>query len=525
MIKKITLSIIMLVSINMIITAQLYMEELGHLPYTSSLSDIWGYADEEGNEYALVGTYNGLSIVDVTDPANLQEVFFGAGAGSIWRDIKTWGDYAYVSNESNGGIFIVDMSPLPNGNITSTNNFTGSQYSFSSAHNIYIDETGKLYIFGSNSGSGGAIICDLTADPMNPLELGRYNGSYFHDGMARGDTLWGGAIYNGQFEAIDVSDPSNPVLMATQQTPSYFTHNCWISDDGDYLFTTDEVSDGYIGAYDVSDFSNIFEIDRIQSSPGNDIIPHNTHYLNGFLITSYYADGVVIHDVSRPWNMIEVGNYDTSPGFSGSGYNGSWGAYPYAPSGYIYASDIEEGLYILSAEYLKACYVEGMVHFDGTPLNNVSIEIVGTEFETSSNFNGEFAFGTPLSGTYDLQFTDPDNNVRTIPDVELINGELSYFDIDFSDPPASVTQWKNNVAFKLFPNPFAESVQVDYNFENINSDAAIIIYTLYGSKISHHNLTVASGIVKIGEELEKGIYIIQVTNGLGDIRNMKVNKI
>ena len=29
------------------------MELLGHLPYDVELSDVWGYVDEEGNEYAL----------------------------------------------------------------------------------------------------------------------------------------------------------------------------------------------------------------------------------------------------------------------------------------------------------------------------------------------------------------------------------------------------------------------------------------------------------------------------------------
>jgi len=98
---------------------QTNMDMLGQLTYSDQLSDVWGYVDEEDNEYALVGTYSGLSIVDVTDPENPNEVFFGSGPNSIWRDIKTWGDYAYVSNESSGGVYIVDLTPLP-GTITTT---------------------------------------------------------------------------------------------------------------------------------------------------------------------------------------------------------------------------------------------------------------------------------------------------------------------------------------------------------------------------------------------------------------------
>ena len=33
-------------------------------------SDIWGWVDNAGNEYALVTLQNGFSVVDVTNPSN-----------------------------------------------------------------------------------------------------------------------------------------------------------------------------------------------------------------------------------------------------------------------------------------------------------------------------------------------------------------------------------------------------------------------------------------------------------------------
>ena len=67
--------------------------------------------------------------------------------------------------------------------------------------------------------------------------------------MVRGDTLWGAAVYEGYFFALDISNPYNPKIfndsLAFHQTPNIFTHNCWISDDGNYLFTTDEKSGAY----------------------------------------------------------------------------------------------------------------------------------------------------------------------------------------------------------------------------------------------------------------------------------------
>ena len=73
--------------------AQLNMTQLGYLDiptlHSTGLNDIWGYTDELGNEYALVGAKDGVSIVDVTVPTSPVEVKWIPGMNSIWRDIKT----------------------------------------------------------------------------------------------------------------------------------------------------------------------------------------------------------------------------------------------------------------------------------------------------------------------------------------------------------------------------------------------------------------------------------------------------
>jgi len=509
--------------------AQLNMDLLGNLQYSEDLSDVWGYVDEDGNEYALVGTYSGLSIVDVTDPTTPTEVFFGPGPGSIWRDLKTWDDYAYVSNESGEGIYIVDLSPLPNDPIISTANFTGSSYDFSSVHNIYIDEFGKLYIFGANNGSGGAIICDLTADPMNPVELGRFDDFYLHDGMARGDTLWGGAIYAGLLLAIDVSDPANPEIMGTASTPSQFTHNAWVSDDGTHVFTTDEVSNGYIGAFDVTDLSNIIETDRKQSSPGSGVIPHNAHVLNDYVITSYYTDGVTVHDATNPKNLIEVANFDTSPNYSGSGYNGSWGAYPFLPSGNILASDIEEGLIVLSIDYVRASFLEGIVSdsITGDPLFDVTVEILQTYYSTQTAFDGSYDFGILLSGTFDIIFQKEDYNSKIIEDVEIIAGELVELNVNLG-MPVSVGIESNMLVdrFEMYPNPFESTITVDYQIKNTeNKRVKLSVFNLVGNLVEEYELGDMDGKMIIGEKLQAGIYFVQITNGTQIVDTNRIIKL
>lgn len=394
------------------------------------MNDIWGY-EVNGFEYAIALTTNGTYIINVSDPTLPVLEVFVDGPNSTWRDAKTWGNYAYMTNENNGGMQIIDMSALPGGVInplTDVYTWTGGPWNngtvnFSSAHNIYIDENGIGYIIGANYGVGGCIMVDLTVDPINPPIVGIYNTRYVHDAFVRGDTLWTGEINNGIFSVVDVSDKANPVVLGTQSTTDNFTHNIWLSDDGQTAFTTDEVGGAVIGAYDVSDPEDIQLLDTYQSNPGQGAIEHNVFVKDDFLIISYYADGVVIVDASKPKKMVETGNYDTSPTVGGV-FNGCWGVYPYLPSGTILASDIELGLFVLSPTYVEACFLEGLVTdaVSGMGLNEVSITVIednsGNEM---TEFGGDYLTGVAVAGTYTVTFFKSGYVPQTVT-VSLTNG-------------------------------------------------------------------------------------------------------
>jgi choice-of-anchor B domain-containing protein len=286
---------------------------------------------------------------------------------SEWHEIKTWDHYAYVSNETGGGILIVDLTNLPG--IVTYSYFTDPLHAnLNTVHSIWIDEQGFLYTFGSNFGEdnhGGAEMYDLNADPLNPEFVSfyapteDYTTDYIHDGFVRGDTLWASHIYVGLLEIVDISDKLNPVSLASFSTPNYFTHNAWPTHDNHYVFTTDEVDNSYLASYDVSDLSNITMLDKVQSHPGSNAIVHNVHlYNDSFAVTSYYTEGVVIFDVTHPDNMIKIGQYDESS-LSGGGYGGDWGVYPYLPSGNLLVSDMEEGLFVLTPTYAHAAWLFG----------------------------------------------------------------------------------------------------------------------------------------------------------------------
>jgi len=360
----------------------LNLQRVGHYPVSQwgplaaspFCNDVWGYYDSAtAKEFALVGNRNGTLVADVTNPAAVTNSLWVPGANSIWRDIKTWSHYAYAvhdvpaGNSASNGLLIINLDSM-------THKFVrlsvpmpgGATDTLRRAHNLWIDEEGKLYAFGSNVGVGGAVIVDVAADPWNPSVLGVYNTYYLHDGFARHDTLYGAALWE-DIQVVGVALPSQPVTFASFDSPDHFAHNCWLSDDGNTLYTTDEVANGFVAAYNVNDLSNVDELFRHKVQPGTGLIPHNAHVDGNHLVTSYYTFGCHVLDVEFPELPVLVAYYDTSPQFSGTGYNGAWGAYPYLPSGNILVSDIETGLWVLDPEYpsVSRAEIQLLIRFGG----------------------------------------------------------------------------------------------------------------------------------------------------------------
>ncbi|MCB0548821.1 MAG: choice-of-anchor B family protein [Phaeodactylibacter sp.] len=405
---------------------------VGQLGYDQAVNDIWGYAAPDGSEYALVCVQNGVSIVSLADPANPEELFFVSGANSGWRDIKTWGTFAYVTNETSGGLAVIDLANLPDA-IDSwdwTPNIPGLG-TLSSCHNLFIDEFGYAYLAGCNLNSGGILFVDVFTEPGSPSYAGKARPVYSHDAYARGNILYSADINAGVFSVHDVSDKQAATLLATHPTPAAFTHNCWLSDDGAVLFTTDETGDAPIAAYDVSDLNNIRELDQYRpfATLGEGVIPHNVHVWDDYLIVSYYTDGCIVLDASRPDNLVEVGNFDTFLGASG-GFSGAWGAYPFLPSRLILVSDRGNGLYVLQPNYVRACYLEGQVSdTNGNGLLNAKVKFVDELPFAETDFSGGYKTGIATAGSYTVEVSKLGYQpVQAM--VEMENGQVTLLNVE-----------------------------------------------------------------------------------------------
>ena len=481
--KKIIFLFFLFFSLNNFVaqTNPLNVQQFAHIPISSfmvpsELNDIWGWVDSAGNEYAIVGMNDGTSIIDLSDPLSPQEVLFVPGMNSIWRDIKTYGNYAYVTTEAMNGLLIIDLSNLPDSANTNTYLYTGpSNAQWQRAHNIYIDERGYAYIFGANRGSGGAIILDLNQDPTQPVEIADINNWYVHDGMVKGDTLFLANGNNSLFSVWDVSNPSNPVLLAQNPTVGFYSHNIWSSDDGNYIYTTEEDNGGHLSEFNITDLNNIDLTDKIQAEPGNNIMPHNAFYINDYIVNSYYTTGIQIFDVQSKGNIVNVGHFDTSPNFSGPGSNGCWGVYPYLPSGIIIASDIENGFFVLDPDYKRAAYLEGTITdaSTNTSLSGVTVEILNSNNNTLTNVGGGFKLGTLNAGTYSVVFSHPLYQSDTINQVVLQNDSttilnlvmysLTPLNLNIESKSSALNSMLSGVDFIITNDDFTYSGTTDQN--------------------------------------------------------------
>ncbi len=424
------------------ILAQTQMELLSNINfenYDAGGNDIWGYVADDGKEYALAGTTNGVAIFDISTPTEAVELFYINGVETIWRDIKTWQQYAYVVNESQGGIMIVDLGDLPN-NINTTY-FNTPDSLIHSSHNIWIDEQGYAYVVGYNrpddsipTENRGVAIFDL-ANPTQPQLLGIYENNYVHDVFVRDNIMYTSETYTGKFGIVDISDPSNPTLVATQSTPNNFTHNTWLSDDSQTIFTSDERNDASIASYDISDWNDIKKLDQYKSSIGLRVMPHNVHVYGDFLVISYYADGIRVVDASQPDVLVETEYFDTSV-HAGWGSQGCWGAFPFLPSGNIIGNDRDQGLFVVRPTYNHAAYLTGTVSNSqtGAGITDVEISLIGTQHPWQSGLNGTYKLGVATAAEYAITCQKYGYEDKIL-SANLISDSLSVLDVAMNPYP------------------------------------------------------------------------------------------
>ena len=304
---------------NISLYAHITVEDLGGF----RANDIWGWTDPQTNtEYALVGLYDGVAFVDISDPNNpvvigklpestvaakynvlndpdYEACTIGIGSsemaknvsqGSAWRDLKVYRDHLYVvSDAQTHGMQVFDLTRL--------REFDGEALEFDSysiytkianAHNIVINEqSGFAYAVGATNTefedctNGGLHMIDIR-DPRHPSFAGCYedatpprrrsNSAYIHDAQC---VIYDGpdSEHNGKeicFSAAersavisDVTDKSNPVTLGFTTNPGmHYAHQGWVTDDHSYYLMNDELDELDLGRNTETHVFDIRDLDN-----------------------------------------------------------------------------------------------------------------------------------------------------------------------------------------------------------------------------------------------------------------------
>ena len=335
-------------------------------------NDIWGWFDAQtSREYALMGLRSGTAFVDITDPE--APVFLGRlptqTSSSIWRDIKVYGDHAYIAADAAGphGMQVFDLTRL-RGVTAPQAWFPDVVYGdFQNAHNLAINEaTGFAYAVGTNTCGGGLHMISL-ADPVNPVFAGCHIVTPdTHDSQCvvyQGpDANFAGReiCFNSNENHVgiaDVDDKSAPFTVSATGYPQLgFVHQAWLTEDHQYLLVGDELDEPNFGVptrthvFDVTDLDSPIYLYPYEAMTTT--IDHNLYVFGNRVFQANYSAGLRVLEFGdiASQEIAEIAFFDTVPASGVGSFDGAWSVYPYLPSGNIIVSDGIHGLFVLTLQ-------------------------------------------------------------------------------------------------------------------------------------------------------------------------------
>lgn len=272
-----------------------------------------------GNYAYIADSFNGMRVVDVSDPANPQQVGTFSPSGSR-RAQGVYFSSPYLFVADGLGMLILDVS----------NPATPSEVGFyhSTGFAVNVHPMGE-YAFVADR-EGGLLVTNVS-DPSNPV----HESNYFEAGNVHVLDVFVSDFYayiamDGMgLRIVDISDPANPQEVGFSDTESAAEA---VQVSGSYAYLADG-ADG-LRVFDISNPASPQEI-GFYDTPGyaQDVYVSGNHVFVG----DGTSGQVLVIDVSDPTNPEKVGEYDT-PGFV-------WGIY--VTDSHVYVANGENGMLIL----------------------------------------------------------------------------------------------------------------------------------------------------------------------------------
>jgi hypothetical protein len=399
------------------------------------------YADvyADGN-IAVQGSYGcrGVFIYDISNPdAPVLASWYNPGANLQFLEAIVIGNRGYFGSGLGGaGVHIVDLTnpyaPVLLGVVDSTH---GNGHNF--IHEMVV--WGNYLIENYNSLSTTKILKVINiSNPANPVFVRDINPTevqWVHAMVVRGNRLytsgWGNGSNRAKTEIYDVSniETQAPTLLGAITDPTSVTagnsmHSAWPSEDGNYLYSCRETTNGTgdVRVYDIHNPAAPVLVNSLgMVALGlNAVTPHNPVVSGNYLYVAWYQAGLQVFDISNPASPVRVGQYDTyqqtfapeqgagkqartettdepwdvictaanSQNALPTSYDGNWAVYPFLGQNKIIAGDLKWGLQILDASQVAAPLKNRVSDFDGDGKTDISVYNQSTGdwlLETSSN--------------------------------------------------------------------------------------------------------------------------------------------
>ncbi len=465
--KKISLSILFMTFICNFSLAQTqtYFNTIkkSHIPSLpgANISNIWGYTDANGKEYAIIGSGTATNIIDVSDCSNpVLMTSISDNLSTKWREYKVYKNFLYSVSEQtttaqgNGGLKMFNLSNINNityANAALTDNpATNDPNFFNNGHTLSIDTTkSRLYISGANfsSGTQSIIIYQLNPNNIKPTlllkitNLSTYLGQvgvnlYIHDLYVNNDTIYASHTGGKRFNTYKFDSLSNTIQFLGSNSDvevAGLNHSSWPHPlYPEYFYGAIEDPDKPMPVYKVTNNGTNISLKKIFKDPlglpnFTNAVYHNPHAIRNELYVSAYNDGIQIYDISEPENPIRVAYFDTYPaapilpttGYNG--FNGAWGVYPFFKSGCIVASDINTGFHSFKVDFRKV-EIKGNLHITTPGKGIIFLDSVGSYTQLYVNGSGQLAYQA-------LGVSSNDNRVDSA-DVVINNGGLFITGLD-----------------------------------------------------------------------------------------------
>ena len=371
---------------------------------TLKFADI--YAD--GN-IAVQGSYScrGAFIYDISDVDHpVLASWYNPGGNIQFLEAVVVGNRGYFGSGNGSGVHIVDLTDPYHPQLLGVVDATHGN-GHNSVHEIVI--WNNILIENYNGFSNKILKFINVSNPANPVFLRDLNPTeptWVHAMHIRGTKMftsgWGSSSQRGRTEIYDIANVATqpPTLLGFIEDSSSITagnsmHSSWTSEDGKYLYSCRETSDGKgdLRTYDISNPAQPVLVNRVGMSELNlnAVTPHNPVVMGNKLYVAWYQAGLQVFDLSNPAEPKRTGQYDTyQPQFNRiatdplndeswdmvcgtdraqsllpTNYAGDWAVFPFLGEDKILAGDLAGGLFVLDASASSSQPRNRVSDFDG----------------------------------------------------------------------------------------------------------------------------------------------------------------